>query len=238
MLARDSGMTNEPRTDRKKRTSTVLKILLIITALLALLFVIFDFQHSLEITGFLFFVLLFWVITEIAGGKSTASHESNRTGASPVWKQVKTDAKIILNGLPESCAVFSDINTGYGNIDFIILSKENGLFIVECKQHPGTITATDSKLIINGVEPEQDFFVKILWYTFWLNEKVKTLTKLDAAVTPMVVFTNASVEVSDSIRGVIITDRNSILRNIQKIKVDPQIAASLWSIYGSGVVMW
>lgn len=222
----------------KRRITPVLKILLVIAALLAFIGLAFDVHPPLEITGLLLFVLLFLIITEMAGWKSHPSRDFRETVACPPGQPARKNSDNIADGLPESCAVFQDIDTGYGKIDYIILSRENGLFIVERKQHPGKITLTDSSLTINGVAPEQDFFVKILWYTFWLNEKVKTITNLDTVVTPMVVFTNASVEVSEPVKNVVITDVNNILRNIQKTKTDPQTAASLWAIYQSGAVMW
>jgi len=56
-------MTNGAKPGRtsakNRRTSTTLKILLAITALLVFLFIAFDIQPAHEITGLLFFALLF-----------------------------------------------------------------------------------------------------------------------------------------------------------------------------------
>ncbi len=235
-------MKNGIKSGTKRATtgkiSPFLGILLVVTTLLALFFLASGIQPLPEITGLLFFSLLFWIITEKAGWKADPLKGPEITGIHTAAPQVQGDAAAVTKGLPDSCAAFQGIDTDYGRIDYILVSRENGLFVVECKQHPGHVTLSGSRLTINNTEPEQDFFVKILWYAFWLREKVKATTGLDAVITPMIVFPNASVDVSEPVNNVIITDSKNILKNIQKTIIDPRTASELWKIYESGAVMW
>jgi len=187
-----------------------------------------------EIIGLIALVLVFWLITEITGWKSSTAPYDLNTSANIIKNATE---RRMFGNLPTDCAVFHDIDTGHERIDHILLSREYGLFIIETKQHPGRVTATSS-LLINQLAPEQDFFVRILWNTFWLREKVRKSTKLDVTVTPVIVFENATVDATEPINGVLITDPDNLSTIIRKTTVNANQTTSLWTFYKDGAQIW
>ncbi|MDD4869321.1 MAG: nuclease-related domain-containing protein [Kiritimatiellae bacterium] len=191
-------------------------------------------QIPIEIIGLTGLVFAFWIITEAMSGKSTATSSKFDSSVRP-----ETDgADRVFHNLPQDCTVFHNINTGYGYIEYILLSKEHGLFIIETKQLSGKVTSVDSLLAINNLTPEQDFFVKILWNSLWLREHVLKSTKLDATITSVVIFVNATVDVTEPINGVIITNPESFPAILRKVKTNPNISSNLWALHKSGVQIW
>ncbi len=80
----------------------------------------------------------------------------------------------VLKELPDSYAVFHDIETPYGNIDHVAVNIENGkVFLIETKSHYGTVTHYGTEIRINGKVPEKDFTSQALKNTFWLKDELK-----------------------------------------------------------------
>jgi len=225
-------MTQE-RTNRA--FSPFLLVMFAMTVLMGVIQVAFHVQILPEIIGFTGLVLVFWLITEAMGWKSTSTPD--HTASSTQFASGDSAGPLFVD-LPGTCEVFHDINTGHAKIDHLILSKEHGLFIVEIKDHPGKVTSANAHLLINNIQPDQDFFVRIIWNSFWLMERARKATKLPITVTPIVVFSNATVDVGEPINGVTVISRNDLAENIRKTKTDPEICASLWKIHEGGVQPW
>jgi len=239
-LERQAILLAEERTDYEKNlpgrvTSPFLKLLLTVSILLVLITAIFHVRVLPEIIGFTGLVLVFWLLTEAAGWKSDgAPHDFPSTGK---WTANVSARQMFLN-LPGTCGVFHDINTGHAKIDHVILSREHGLFVIEVKDHPGKVSCANAQLLINNLPPKQDFFVKILWNSLWLMERARTATKLEVTVTPIIVFSNATVDMAETVNGVVITTPDRLPENILNTKIDPDISASLWKIHESGALPW
>jgi hypothetical protein len=227
--------TSHGRKLHDRATSSFLKVLLVIVGMMAAIATIFHVHILPEIIGLTGLVLTFWLITEATGWKSTPVPDEFISSAGPGTGVL---ADRMFRSLPDDCTVFHDIDTGYGRIEHILLSRKYGLFVIETKQHPGKVTSAESLLVINNLPPEQDFFVKVLWNSFWLREKVRESSRLDALVTPVIVFANATVDVIEPVNGVIVTDPDGLPASILKAKINPEISASLWAIHESGALVW
>lgn len=222
--------------ENTNRTRNLLLVgILVVVGLLAAAANFFFTNMLCEIAGMAVLVFVFWWITEIMGWKSAAvPAEFN----SCTCVENNTTAERMFRNLPENCAVFHNIDTGYGRIEHILLSKEHGFFVIETKHHPGKVTATDTFILINNLAPEQDFAAKILWYAFWLMERVRRSRGPEIKVTPVIVFDNAVVDVPEQVNGMIITDPDNFSANIRKAKIDPETAACLWTLHQSGELTW
>jgi len=108
----------------------------------------------------------------------------------------------ILDGLGEGFEVIHDVETPYGNIDHLVIGQHCGIVLIETKSHHGKVSARGDQLLVNGRLPEKDFIRQSLRNTYWLRQVVEFVTKDKAWITPVIVFTNAFVEVSGTIKGV------------------------------------
>jgi hypothetical protein len=122
----------------------------------------------------------------------------------------------ILNQFGADTLVLHDVPSPNGNIDHIVLSKANGVFLIETKAHGGNVAADDSRLLVNGKSPEKDFIAQTLRNTYWLRDEIKSVTDADVWINSMIVFTNAFVESCRPIKGITITNKKFVLRTIQR----------------------
>ncbi len=108
----------------------------------------------------------------------------------------------LLDGLDDSYVVLNDIESPHGNIDHLVISQQNGIYLLETKSHWGKVTLQDNKILLNGQVTEKDFIKQALSNSYWVKEQVKAVTGLSPWITPVVVFTNAFVEYGPPIKGV------------------------------------
>jgi hypothetical protein len=122
----------------------------------------------------------------------------------------------ILEQLEGEHFTFPNVSTRSGTIDYVVLSKEHGFFLLETKPHSGRVSVVDCRLRVNGKLPEKDFVAQTLRNTYWLIEEIRSATGMEAAITPLLVFTNASVDTERPLKGIPITNRESLLLTIRK----------------------
>ena len=135
----------------------------------------------------------------------------------------------ILESLSEDFLVIHDIDSPYGNIDHIVISKHNGVFLIETKAHGGRVSAVTERLLVNGHEPEKDFIAQALKNTYWLRDKIRSATKVEIRIAPIVVFTNAFVEQTAPIKGVNILNAKYLLNVLHRPNVKTQNMA-VWEL--------
>jgi len=144
----------------------------------------------------------------------------------------------ILCELKGEYALFHDVDTGYGDIDHIVLSKEYGLFIIETKSHFGEVTVSNGTLLLDDKAPEKDFIAQTLRNTMWLKQRIKETTGLDPWIQPIIVFTNAFVKEWKPVRGIILRNKKYLVSSIEKMYTNRTIATRLWAIHLQGTLLW
>jgi Nuclease-related domain len=122
----------------------------------------------------------------------------------------------ILEGLDENHLVIHDLGSPFGNIDHIVISKQNGIFLIETKAHGGKVSAANGQLLVNGHEPEKDFIAQCLNNTYWLRDKIRPIINTEIWIVPVLVFTNAFVERMAPIKGVTIINKKYLLHTLQR----------------------
>ena len=132
----------------------------------------------------------------------------------------------ILEQLGEEHLLIHDVQCQFGKIDHIVLSKNHGIFLIETNSHFGSVEVIDSKIRVNGKPTGQDFIARMLRNTHWLAEELETITGVKARVNSLVVFTNAFVVTSRSIKGITITNNKFLLSSIQQLA--KPLAPEVW----------
>ena len=122
----------------------------------------------------------------------------------------------ILAGLPEGFLVLHDIESPYGNIDHIVISKSNGFFLIETKSHGGKVTVDGDALLVNNKSPEKDFIVQTLNNSYWLKKEISDLIGPTPWITPILVFTNAFVVSPKPIKNVRVMNKKYLISTLSK----------------------
>jgi hypothetical protein len=129
----------------------------------------------------------------------------------------------LLSDLGEDFFVLNDITSSYGNIDHIVIGKNNGVFLIETKAHGGRVEILSDGLKVNEKPPEKDFIAQALNNTYWLRGEIEKVTGNKVWITPVLVFTNAFVPAGKPIRGVYVVNKKflpNILHRSSKSSTD------------------
>jgi hypothetical protein len=119
-------------------------------------------------------------------------------------------------GLPEGYLVLHDVGSPYGNIDHIVISRRNGIFLIETKSHGGKVTMENDTLLVNGKSPEKDFIAQALNNSYWLKKEIGDLIGITPWITPILVFANAFVQNSKPIKSVKIINKKYLIQALNK----------------------
>ena len=106
-----------------------------------------------------------------------------------------------LEGLPEGNFIIHDFDTGRGNIDHILVGPK-GVFTLEVKSHRGKVTFDDSKLLRDGKPFEKDILKQAWAECFAVREALGKWNIAEPKAEPLIVFSNAFVEVRGKTKGV------------------------------------
>ncbi|HEY0792111.1 MAG TPA: nuclease-related domain-containing protein [Chthoniobacterales bacterium] len=124
----------------------------------------------------------------------------------------------LLEQLGEGYAVFHDLPSPYGNIDHLVLSRTQGLFLLETKAHGGRVQRVGSALLVNGKPPEKDFVAQVHRNRAWLRDALQQRLGVGVAVHGLLVFAHAFVENVGSVQGVQVLPSRFLLGTLQKAK--------------------
>lgn len=122
----------------------------------------------------------------------------------------------LLDTLGEDYLVIHDVESPYGNIDHVVISKQSEAFLIETKGHGGGISVANGQLLLNGHEPEKDFVAQTLRNTYWLRDRIREEIGLDVWITPILVFTNAFVERMMPIKGVTVVNKRYLIGALRR----------------------
>jgi hypothetical protein len=128
----------------------------------------------------------------------------------------------------EEFEVFHDVECPNGNIDHLVLSKTQGIFLIETKAHGGRVEIVGEKLLVNGKDPEKDFIAQTLRNTYWVRDQLQEELGIKVWVQPVIVFTNAFVKFGKPVKGIHITNKKYLLDYIQRERKPVSNAGLLW----------
>jgi len=184
-------------------------------------------------------VVLILVIKVIAGtveSKAQAYRREERKAERGARAEENVDE--VLRTLEGEYDVFHDVDTGHGDIDHVVLSKEHGVFVIETKSHVGEVTVRNGVLLVDGEPPEKDFIAQTLRNTMWLKQRIRETTGLDPWIQPVIVFTRAFVREWKPVRGILLRNQKYLVEAIEKTRTNQEITSRLWSLHEQGKELW
>lgn len=124
----------------------------------------------------------------------------------------------LLAQLGEGYAVYHDLPSPYGNIDHLVLSRTQGLFLIETKAHGGRVRCDSASLLVNGKPPEKDFLMQVHRNRCWVRDELRQRLGRPIAVHGLLVFANAFVERVGYAKGVKVLPGRFLLSTLRQTK--------------------
>jgi hypothetical protein len=122
----------------------------------------------------------------------------------------------ILEELGDGFFVIHDLESPYGNIDHLVITREGRMFLLETKSHPGRITADGDRLLRNGRPIEKDPIQQILRNILWLKGRLRELIGREPWIEGVVVFSRAFVPADLVVRGVRVQNIRYLRQTLQR----------------------
>lgn len=222
---KQAGQSTRDMTDKRYKTR-VWFVLFMLGAALFILVLIFN-SKALGIGGFGFLglLVLYRLIVDLTEVKAKKMKKAERRAV----RGAKAEEKIgsILAQLGPDYQVMHDVVSPYGNIDHLVISRENGIFLIETKAHGGKVSIIEGRLLVNGYDPEKDFIAQALRNTYWLRDQVGQVLKVEVWITPLLVFTHAFVERTAPVKGVRIINKKYLSNALTRPNAKAQ-AVAVW----------
>lgn len=154
---------------------------------------------SLALTFMVIVSVKIYHLTEAAGDKN-----GKFTDRAIAWKQGAVTEETVdglLEALPNNYFVINDFVTKKGTTDYIVVGPK-GILTIETKSHKGVVTNTGEKLLRDG-DPFEEDFIKQAWaQSYFVRDLLAQNAVCALRTQPVIVFTDADVQVRGRVRGV------------------------------------
>ena len=120
------------------------------------------------------------------------------------WKQGAAAEKSIdgmLEALPDNYFVIHDFMTKKGTTDYIVVGPK-GILTIETKSHQGVVTNSGEKLLRDGHPFEKDLIKQAWALSYSVRDLLAEKEVCTLRTQPVIVFTDADVQVKGRVRGV------------------------------------
>lgn len=223
---RAGGSTREMANKRHNKGLWIL-IIGILAAVVIWLLIRHSFKQGIGVGVVIVLIIIFQAIPDIVDSYSKRVYKEEKRAIRGAIAE-ETIGEIVDELPEEDFFVINDISNPNGNIDHIVISRVNGIFLIETKSHHGKVDIQNGTLLINGKLPEKDFIAQTLKNTYWLKNHLYTETGIQAWITPVIVFTNAFVVYSPPVKGIIITNKKYLPNLLNRpARINPQ-NAKIW----------
>ena len=138
----------------------------------------------------------------------------------------------ILSTLGGDFFAIHDIESPYGNIDHIVITRGGAVCMLETKAHGGQASVENGTLLLNGKPPEKDFVRQALRNATWLSERLTGLVGAKTWVTPIIVFSNAFVPRLQPVRGVRIINKRFLASELSSVARHSPAGSKPWEMRG------
>jgi hypothetical protein len=199
----------------KRRRARVWSGLLMVGAVLLILVLVFQYEAlGIGTLGLLGLYVLARLIMYYAETRDRRMKKGERRAVRGARAEERIGS--ILATLGEDYLVIHDVTSPHGNIDHIVISRQDDVFLIETKAHSGRVSVANGRVLINGHEAEKDFIGQALSNTYWLRDTILSEIQAKAWITPVVVFANAFVEPTASVKGVRIINWKYLLNTLHR----------------------
>ena len=120
------------------------------------------------------------------------------------WKQgavAEESVDGLLEALPNNYFVINDFVTKKGTTDYIVVGPK-GILTIETKNHKGVVTNNGEKLLRDGHPFEKDFIEQAWAQSYFVRDLLAEKGVCALRTQPVIVFTDADVQVKERVRGV------------------------------------
>jgi len=120
------------------------------------------------------------------------------------WKQEAVSEESVgdlLESLPNNYSVINDFVTKKGTIDYIVVGPK-GILTIETKNHQGVVTNHGEMLLQDGHPFEKDFIKQAWAQGYIIRDLLAGKGVCILRPQPVIVFTDADVQVKERVRGV------------------------------------
>jgi hypothetical protein len=120
------------------------------------------------------------------------------------WKQgavAEESVDGLLEALPNNYFVISDFVTKKGTTDYIVVGPK-GILTIETKSHKGIVTNNGGNLLRDGHLFEEDIIKQTWAQSYFVRDLLAEKGVCALRTQPVIVFTDADVQVKEKVRGV------------------------------------
>jgi hypothetical protein len=153
--------------------------------------------------------------------------KANSAKSTPTLHEEETVGEL-LNSLDEGFDLVNNIHTPAGKIEHLVLSRENGVFVINVCDQIGKIDLSAGTLKVNGEGLNDDPILKVIDDTAWVRQKIRETTGIVAWVKPVIVFTHAHVEEGMPLKGVTLIQKGHLLRLLYRTNTPINRMSMLW----------
>jgi len=107
----------------------------------------------------------------------------------------------LLEALPNNYFVMKDFVTKKGTTDFIVVGPK-GILTIDTKSHKGVVTNNGGNLLLDGHPFEKDFIKQAWGQSYYFRDLLAEKGVCALRTQPVIVFTDADVQVEERVRGV------------------------------------
>jgi hypothetical protein len=152
--------------------------------------------------------------------------ETARSAARAIQEEETVEE--LLNSLDEGFDIVNNIGAAHGTDEHLVVSRENGVFLIKTCDQVGKIDVSGGTLKINDKTLENDPIMQILEDTAWIRQKIREATGIVAWVKPVIVFTHAHIEEGMPIRGVTLIQKGHLLMLLYRTNTPINRLSMLW----------
>lgn len=218
----------EKQHGRHKRISTAAMLFVVfISGIIAAFTLDYAFKNmgfwqklALFILVFAFYFAIAWLFLLIYSKKKYQSdkYASGISGEQIIFEELKK--------LPDTYWLLPDISFGQGNVDFIAVSAK-GVFVIEAKNHGGTITLERGELLHDQKPFERNILAQSLRQSYAVKDYLAKV-RIQAKVIPILVFANPSARlglIKQDTKGVTVLHQKDLLGFIQNYSAQNKVEA-------------
>jgi len=171
-------------------------------------------------------IFLIQILSNITKGRMSSKLKEEKRAI----RGARSEERIgeLLSDLSDDYFVLNDIESPFGNIDHIVISKNSEIYLIETKAHGGKVELDGDTLLVNGKLPEKNFISQALQNAYWLRDEIGQIVGSKPWITPIIVFTNAFVIPMRPIKGVNVINKK-YLTNVLYRKNKPNASnTQIW----------
>jgi hypothetical protein len=185
-------------------------------------------SSALGISGMAAFVLLLVMAVIIRISENQIDYKLKEEKHAIRGARGEEDIGDILAELSEDYDVIHDVESPYGNIDHIVLSRFGDVFLIETKAHGGRVEVESGELLVNGRIPEKNFITQVLNNSYWLRDEINKITGKKPWINAILVFTNAFVVRTGPTKNVTIVNKKYLITTINRMTNPKPGISSIW----------